>query len=431
MDGWWEADRVDELFHRLAQLEPERIPIPAGLRWINGVGRLVNRQRRSRARQVAEHHYDLGNDLFIAMLDRRLTYTCGYWANASTLEEAQETKLDLVCRKLDLRPMLVVACYGLLFAPSVIAQADRGDPNARVWATGEWVDIGGVPPALDSDLLGPGLLQGHGQKLYVYDYHDAQLKAFDYQGNLLWRLGRRGQGPNEFQNPTDLQVGPEGSIWIVDPENVRLSIVSGAGRLLHNVHVPPLVRRCAPITTTRCWALLTSGSSLATLLDVDGSTSHDLPAPPPLTSLHPFVREGLIAPVPRTGGAVIAFLHGDVWISVSPTARSLDVANHRGLEPIEFPQLLSYPTERGVVTRLDPAARRAARSLAVHEGRVFVLFGGRGQVIDVYDLTSGRYIESYELPLEAVRIAVSSDGDIAALLDGMMPSSAVWRWEPR
>jgi cyclopropane-fatty-acyl-phospholipid synthase len=51
---------------------------------------------------VAERHYDIGNDLYRAMLDRRLVYTCGYWKRASDLEEAQEAKLDLICRKLRL-----------------------------------------------------------------------------------------------------------------------------------------------------------------------------------------------------------------------------------------------------------------------------------------------------------------------------------------
>ena len=38
------------------------------------------------------------------MLDKRLNYTCGYWKNAATLDEAQDAKLDLVCRKIGLEP---------------------------------------------------------------------------------------------------------------------------------------------------------------------------------------------------------------------------------------------------------------------------------------------------------------------------------------
>jgi cyclopropane-fatty-acyl-phospholipid synthase len=51
------------------------------------------------------HHYDLGNDFYQLWLDRQLVYTCALFAEPDiTLEQAQADKLDLVCRKLQLRP---------------------------------------------------------------------------------------------------------------------------------------------------------------------------------------------------------------------------------------------------------------------------------------------------------------------------------------
>lgn len=64
---------------------------------------LFNLQSSRRAYVVGEAHYDLGNDLYEKMLDKRLVYTCGYWKDAKTLDEAQEAKLDLVCRKIGLK----------------------------------------------------------------------------------------------------------------------------------------------------------------------------------------------------------------------------------------------------------------------------------------------------------------------------------------
>jgi cyclopropane fatty-acyl-phospholipid synthase-like methyltransferase len=60
-------------------------------------------QSPRRAWQVGQAHYDVGNDFFAAMLDQRMTYTCGYWAGAGNLDDAQAAKLDLICRKLGLR----------------------------------------------------------------------------------------------------------------------------------------------------------------------------------------------------------------------------------------------------------------------------------------------------------------------------------------
>jgi cyclopropane-fatty-acyl-phospholipid synthase len=65
--------------------------------------RVMNLQKKSHAFNIGEKHYDIGNDLYTAMLDQRLTYTCGYWKDADNLDAAQEAKLDLVCRKLGLK----------------------------------------------------------------------------------------------------------------------------------------------------------------------------------------------------------------------------------------------------------------------------------------------------------------------------------------
>lgn len=107
LDGWWECDRLDQLFHRLLSIDAdERVDKWARLRMISDVIRhsLFNLQSTRRAFQVGEQHYDIGNDVFEAMLDTTMSYSCGYWARAATLEEAQRDKLDMICRKLDLRP---------------------------------------------------------------------------------------------------------------------------------------------------------------------------------------------------------------------------------------------------------------------------------------------------------------------------------------
>lgn len=117
VDGWWDAERLDETFCRLLRPDARaavrrtarspRVLLPAI------AAALAGRARPSKAFEVGERHYDLGNDLFEAMLDRRMVYTCGYWADADTLDAAQEAKLDLVCRKIGLQPgdcVLDVGC---------------------------------------------------------------------------------------------------------------------------------------------------------------------------------------------------------------------------------------------------------------------------------------------------------------------------------
>lgn len=104
MDGWWNCQRLDQFACRALRAE---LPRKVGFTWHDAglVARALvsNLQSKARAGMVGERHYDLGNRLYECMLDSRMTYTCGYWREASDLEQAQEHKLDLVCRKLGLR----------------------------------------------------------------------------------------------------------------------------------------------------------------------------------------------------------------------------------------------------------------------------------------------------------------------------------------
>lgn len=77
------------------------------------VATLWNMQNISLSKRVAEQHYDVGNDLYFAMLDPYLQYSCAYWSpGVKTLEEAQEAKLKLICEKLELKPNMRVVDIG-------------------------------------------------------------------------------------------------------------------------------------------------------------------------------------------------------------------------------------------------------------------------------------------------------------------------------
>ena len=114
IEGLWTANRLDDVLYAVfTSPQPRLSPLvgPNGC-WLWLIkGSSIGRPE-SRAFNIGIRHYDLGNDLFRIMLDESMTYTCGYWAKAATLHEAQEAKLDLVCRKLDLRPGLRVLDIG-------------------------------------------------------------------------------------------------------------------------------------------------------------------------------------------------------------------------------------------------------------------------------------------------------------------------------
>jgi cyclopropane-fatty-acyl-phospholipid synthase len=113
VDGWWDSDSIDGFIARALKANLEA-KVKGNWQIMLTVlrGRFLNMQSPSRAYEVGERHYDLGNDLYCAMLDKRLNYTCGYWKNASNLDEAQEAKLELVCKKIGLKPGMRVLELG-------------------------------------------------------------------------------------------------------------------------------------------------------------------------------------------------------------------------------------------------------------------------------------------------------------------------------
>lgn len=113
VDGWWDADHLDEFVYQIIKANLESALQPS-LRQMWHISKffLFNRQSKHRATEVGRKHYDIGNDLFAKMLDKRMTYSCAYWKNASNLDEAQEAKLELICQKLALKAGMKVLDIG-------------------------------------------------------------------------------------------------------------------------------------------------------------------------------------------------------------------------------------------------------------------------------------------------------------------------------
>ncbi len=106
VNGYWDCERLDDMLTRLLKVDLNMaVQGRARFRLLAEIARakLVNLQSTKRAFQVGEHHYDAGNDFFNAMLDSKMIYSCAYWEFAQDLERAQTHKLELICRKLELK----------------------------------------------------------------------------------------------------------------------------------------------------------------------------------------------------------------------------------------------------------------------------------------------------------------------------------------
>ena len=104
MDKKWDANNLDTFVYQSVQSDLRGRVFGVGILLHVIISKLFNLQSIKRAFQVAEHHYDDPDGVYPEMLDETMTYTCGYYGNgATTLNEAQNDKHDLVCRKLGLK----------------------------------------------------------------------------------------------------------------------------------------------------------------------------------------------------------------------------------------------------------------------------------------------------------------------------------------
>jgi cyclopropane-fatty-acyl-phospholipid synthase len=126
MDDWWDCEALDQFFCRifeggLARQGRRGAPLKAL------ATRLIDRNNLRRSRRVAHQHYDLGNDLFVQMLDTNMQYTCAYWQGAADLDEAQVNKMELICDKLELEKGMRVLELGCGFGTFArFMAAERG-----------------------------------------------------------------------------------------------------------------------------------------------------------------------------------------------------------------------------------------------------------------------------------------------------------------
>ncbi len=101
--GWWDVEDLSNFIRNLLLAKLEYKIKSPGILWNIIKAKVFNQQSKLLSKRVAESHYDLGNDLYEKMLDKRMQYTCAYWKDARSLEEAQENKLQLVCDKLQIK----------------------------------------------------------------------------------------------------------------------------------------------------------------------------------------------------------------------------------------------------------------------------------------------------------------------------------------
>jgi cyclopropane-fatty-acyl-phospholipid synthase len=212
MEGLWDCEQLDALFDRLLRANLSTKVRPSTMLLHHLRARWFNLQSEARAWQVGRAHYDLGNDFYAAMLDRRMTYTCAFWqSGAQDLQTAQEHKLEMVCRKLGLQRGMRVLDIGCGWGSFMRYAAERhGVRCVGVTVSTEQVELGrrlcdGLPVefrlqdyrALNEKfdcIVSLGMFEHVGQKNYA-TYMDVVKRCLAPDGLfLLHTIGRNEHG---------------------------------------------------------------------------------------------------------------------------------------------------------------------------------------------------------------------------------------------
>lgn len=305
------------------------------------------------------------------------------------------------------RPLRIRGGFALLGAalPALLACADTSPgATSRSFVDVSWDTTFLVGGQLqDSLLLIPRLLAAGAGRIYVYDYGDSRLKAFNEAGAPLWMTGRSGAGPEEFGNPFDMDVGPDGDIWLVDAGNGRLTRVSDDGDFVSSISLRgTLIRDVIPLRHAVLGTPAITGESMWVMLDDSARVVRSGPLPlPSLREANPNTRQ--------TAAAVGS--DGSTWAAIYPFGNILVVYRGEGLlchgTLIEGAAMSSEPPP-------SPAeAVISGVSVVVTDSSVLVLARGSTdaalRMLDEYLLPECRYRRTYRLPNRMVTAARIDD----------------------
>lgn len=169
MDGWWDCEQLDELANRIAKTNFQDRLVRSNILALifeklkMTVSFSSRRYSQKNSLENVKFHYDIGNYLYTAMLDKELNYSCGYWKNTQNLDEAQQHKLKLICEKLGLKAgqkVLDIGCGWGSFA--------------RYAAKNYGVSVVGVTLSKEQLQLAQKLNQGLPIDIQLKDYRDVK-----------------------------------------------------------------------------------------------------------------------------------------------------------------------------------------------------------------------------------------------------------------
>ncbi|HXI21383.1 MAG TPA: hypothetical protein VNH46_09870 [Gemmatimonadales bacterium] len=300
---------------------------------------------------------------------------------------------------------------------SLVLEASFGDATGR-----------------DTLLLQPVQLAARDDRIFLFEA-DQRIVCFDRSGRLLWTQGRPGGGPGEYRNVRDMRLGPDGNLWVLDPASARVTVVDPGGRVTRMVPTQGVGHSEVAVPVTDGIALVPAHAEQdIEYLSTQGApmASDSLPWAD-YRALEYVAKAHRAAVDPVTGHWVLGFSYGNGWFAFGA---SPGTASQRRfyIEPTRFPAVVQtvYDEGRAVGTGIVKP-EFSALDLALLRDTLYVLFIGKGPAagrqVDRYAWSSGHYLGSLQLPVEADYLAVT-DHHLVLLTNHPLPRVLVFRRGP-
>lgn len=271
---------------------------------------------------------------------------------------------------------------------------------------------------------------------WVLDQIGARVAHFDWEGELQWYAGRQGSGPGELLDPRMLELDREDRVWVLDLGNQRISGFDAQGVPVDDVSLAGLDARIHAFATDaageRFFGMVATEHLRPVAIDREGRVDRgsriripDLPDGSSGIALQ---------------GGISSGRDGDAWVYALTMGDGLfrmDGVEVEG-ERLRYPEWIPFS---GMVVReeVDGDVRSrttqltepnfSARGVALDDDRILVPFHGRTaqrrRLIDTYELSSGRYLESVLLPRAG--LVGAGAGRIILMWDDPGPHLAVLR----
>ena len=313
-----------------------------------------------------------------------------------------------------LLPTVFVACTGgETTTPTEFAVFSASNDVDRVVSSVAFDTLWMLGGSTDTLLAAPTLPRALGDGGLVFlDLFDQRVHRVGPDGRILWSWGRKGEGPGELQDVQGVDLDHAGNVVLVDARRLVRITLSPEGDFIGEETV---ARRNGFI---RSVALLGDGTMAVQTSRVpwgvwEQESIQPVSGLPAGWSEMPSLQNQGRMDSWREDGWVFGLAYGNGWLVFRGTSM---IGVHPYVEHHDFPGVITERRGFSRISRMTERPPSSGRSVSVRADTLYVLFGGtsprRGYMLDVYDLTTGRYLVTHMLPHYANRAVVDEAGRV-------------------